>query len=214
MRIPIVGSNPVTGSERDRTGRPLQARRVVLWALVLSGAISLVAVAAGDAAAPQLVLVYGDLLPERVVLADWEENARFMDSIVSEVEESPDDLDDRHFLHLAFFWGEAWAEALAGGELPVNLAPEQANQHGKFYPATEDRVALVWLESVPGSPAGLRRVAPDGIAILKDHGVPVQVEDSARAVISFFCLIAGGGWLVLLGLAVYWLRRPLRHRPE
>jgi hypothetical protein len=152
-------------------------------------------------------MVYGELLPTPVVLADPEENARLMASVSTRVDQKPEDLGRRRYLNLAFFWGEAWDDALSMGPIPADLAPAQANRQGRFYPATGDLPALVWLEAEPGQGGSLRWMAPDGVDILKEHGVPVRVENPLLSAFSFTFLIAGFLWLAFLVLVILWLRR-------
>lgn len=192
---------------------PSQHRRrraTVFWTLGLILAVALLTWAASDAAAPRLVMVYGELLPTPVVLSDLEENARLMASVSTRVDQEPEDLDRRRYLNLAFFWGEAWDDAPSVDAIPADLAPAEANRQGRFYPATEDMPALVWLEAVPGQGGSLRWMASDGVAILKEHGVPVRVENPLLSAFSFTFLIAGFLWLAFLVLIILWLRRMRR----
>jgi hypothetical protein len=95
------------------------------------------------AAAPAIIIVHGRLLPDRVVMSDWQENHRFVSAIDLSTRVDGDVLDDRPFVALSLFWGPEWSHHPRTPEALARLRPEQANQHGRFYPAREDTSARV-----------------------------------------------------------------------
>jgi hypothetical protein len=52
------------------------------------------------------------------------------------------------------------------------LRPEQANQHGRFYPAYGGRGAVLLLDAIPGPDILARRADPHAAEVLLRHGIP------------------------------------------
>jgi hypothetical protein len=125
-------------------------------------------------AAPEIVIVYGDPLPEPRIIADWEENHRLLLSVAGAPSPSPlglppAPLAGRPALRLALFWGISWRATAQSPERLRALRPEQANQQGLFYPATADAPAHLAVGSIAGA------VSDSGLAVLRRHGVPVRL---------------------------------------
>ena len=120
-------------------------------------------------AAPEIIIVYGSLLPEQRVIASFKENHRLLLSVGGPAPFPYIALARRPELRLALFWGSAWrATAESPARLRV-LRPEQANQQGTFYPATENVPALLSV----GASTGV--LSDSGLAVLRRHGVPVRI---------------------------------------
>ena len=58
--------------------------------------------------------------------------------------ESIADMGDRPFIKVACFWGSADNPAINGTRM-ADLKPEMASQHGRFYPATKDKPAAMFV---------------------------------------------------------------------
>jgi hypothetical protein len=121
------------------------------------------------AAAPNYILVSGPGLKHQVLLANWSENAALLSALV----EAPRargiavrGLDRRPRLDLAEFWG--W------GARPRPTRPDQANQHGSFYPAKRSKPPVI-LMMINGFE--IPRLVPARVLrILVRHGVPTRLD--------------------------------------
>jgi hypothetical protein len=127
------------------------------------------------AAAPRLMMVYGPPLSKPIVLQDWRENLTVMVGL-ERTNIDPGELEGRPYLKMALFWGPRWVEYVEEGRPLDALRPEQANQHARFYPATEDEPALITFGSSKFGPGVIRRVEPEALAVLARHGIPVRSE--------------------------------------
>ena len=101
----------------------------------LSGGTSL------GAAGPRLILISGGGLERPIVLSDWQENMSFLQQLTTPQGPEPRQLAARPFLNVSLFWGPQWDEYLRDGRPLSELRPEQANQHGRFYPAVSGAAA-------------------------------------------------------------------------
>jgi hypothetical protein len=123
-------------------------------------------------AAPEIIIVYGSLLPERRVIADWNENQAIMLSLGSR-RPGPAWLsvrpEGRPALELALFWGHQWRIVAQSPERLRALRPEEGSQVGTFYPATGSTPALLAFGS------DVRIVSDSGLAVMRRHGVPTRV---------------------------------------
>ncbi len=167
--IPFLGAQRVElVSAAGRTIIGSRASRAAAVTLLLV-ASALLPVGTASAAVPRLVLVYGPPLAAPVLLTDWTENGW----VISGNEQDPStssQLEGRPYLEVAWFWGPQWDDYVGAGKPLQDLRPDQANGRGRFYPALGDAPAIV--EGV-GYP--LRLVTPDGLEVLRRHGVPVRV---------------------------------------
>lgn len=150
---------------------------------VLAALLAVVALLASSdsahAAAPRFIIVHGPLLDEPVLLDDWEENAALMLAMSEPVQIEVEQLEERRYLDFAMFWGPDWLEYPRGAEALARLSPEQANQHGRFYPVVRSlQPALFVLEDASdiSGRLWLRVVEPRALAILEAHGVPTRIE--------------------------------------
>ena len=142
--------------------KPTLARIFILIAAVL--AAGLVAVQA-QAAAPRYILVSGPGLQRPAILGNWSENLAFVTSLLHARRPTSGWRENRPRYDLALFWGVP--------AKPVPTRPNEANQHGWFYPATGGRRAVVKMR-VSGE--DFPRVAtPETLRILARHGVPTRI---------------------------------------
>jgi hypothetical protein len=129
-------------------------------------------------AAPDIIIVHGDLLPERRVIASWHENHKLLLSVIPPAQspvfrptaKAPFVVPrGRSTLQLALFWGRGLSAIAESPERLSALRPEQAHQQGTFYPASGEAPALL----VVGGTYGV--VSDSGLAVLRRHGVPIRV---------------------------------------
>jgi hypothetical protein len=157
------------------------------------------------AAAPWFILVHGPLLAEPVLLNDWNENLDLMLAISERAGTAVEELEARPYLDLALFWGAEWEHYPRTAEMLRRLAPEQANQRGRFYPAVGDADPLYVLLAVSGAagePDEVRRVGPRALEIFARYGVPTRVDEilaRSRGSIVMILLFAAGTFALLLG---------------
>ncbi len=142
--------------------KPTLARIVIPIAVLLGAGV--VAVPA-QAAAPRYILVSGPGLHRPATLGNWTENLAFVTSLLHARRPTSGWQENRPRYDLALFWGVPTK--------PVPTRPNEANQHGSFYPATGGRRAVVKLR-VSGK--DFPRVAtPETLRILARHGVPTHL---------------------------------------
>jgi hypothetical protein len=141
----------------------------VARSLFVVALLAAVLVEPAAAAAPRFIVASGLVLRNQVVLDDHSENLRLYISVV-EAKRRVDSggLTGRPVLDLAMYWGDRW-ETVARTE---GLDPAEADQHGRFYPATGDEPAIIQLPLAeqPG-PVQAPKVA---LSILRRHGVPTR----------------------------------------
>jgi hypothetical protein len=135
----------------------------VLVVVVVAAACAALA-APAYAAAPRYILVSGPGLTRPVLLADWSENLRFLESLLGAREVDAFHRAGRPRYDLALFWGVP--------AKPVPTRPRDASQHAWFYPAHAGRPAVVDL--VLSGVSGPRLATPQGLRILARHGVPTR----------------------------------------
>ena len=154
-----------------------------LWRIPSFLGLSAITLATGptpipNAAAPWIIIMHGDLLPQRVVMSDWHENSRLMGAINVSTPADTTAVHQRRYVHLAMFWGPEWANHPRTPEALAGLRPEQANQHGRFYPGWADSDAVVLIGSTSGRAyMTLGSIAERGLALLERYGVPVRVDE-------------------------------------
>jgi hypothetical protein len=142
-----------------------------------------------EAAGPRLILVRGNTLSNPVVLNDWQENIDLIHAIAEEAGVEPGELDGRPYFELAFFSGPFWVQYVDDGKPLDKLRSESGDQQGRFYPAVDGAAPIITYD------VGLaRRVAPEGVAILSRHGIPVHITSTSG-------VTAWPTWLVV-GVAI------------
>ena len=145
--------------------------------LLGAAAIALASVTSVGAAAPWVILVTGAQLERPVILANMDENLQFM-LAVTQPFSPPTRLAGRPFYEVAMFWGPEWQKYIADGSTLTALKPEQANQHGRFYPAAGNEPAVFEFVDQPGRlnaggrPSGpVRSVGRGGLEVFATHGL-------------------------------------------
>jgi hypothetical protein len=141
-----------------RIGRQLRAAAATLL-LLMVGAARL------EAAAPRLVMFYGGPLRTPVLLADWHDNLRLVQSATAGTAEPYGRLAGRPYIRVAHFWGPEWARYVDEGNPLDQLRPEQGNEHGRFYPAFRGSDAVYFG----------KRLTPKVLAMLAKQGIPVRL---------------------------------------
>jgi len=116
------------------------------------------------AAAPRYILVSGPGLTRPVLLGDWQENLRFLESLLPARRLPAFRAAGRPRYDLALFWGVP--------AKPIPKRPRDASQHAWFYPAHGGRPAVVDL--VLSGEAAARVASPPALAILGRHGIPTR----------------------------------------
>jgi hypothetical protein len=129
-------------------------------------------------AAPAIIIVHGAPLPQRVVMSDFDENLRLMAAIDVSQRSDSSLVEGRGYLGLAMFWGPEWATYPRTPEALGRLRPEQANQHGRFYPAQGDSPALVLIGPAFGRGyTTLGQISESGLAVLARHDIPNRLGE-------------------------------------
>ena len=173
-----------------------------IFLLILS--LWLLTVTPSQAAAPRFIMIYGASLKNSVILTDWYENLDFMYAISESADVTPEELAQRPFLELAYFWGPSWAAYADSGKSLKELKPEQANQNGRFYPAFGDARPVATFGFIPGPGSLIRHVNAKGLEILSRHDVPVRLETRAElpTTASKSLLQDWRTWLSISGIAL------------
>lgn len=171
-------------------------RAAPILVVLLAGAC---AAGTAKAAAPRLIMVTGPPLSSPVTLSNWDEIARFVQAAANESPAADRaSLAGRPSLRLALFWdARIWEPYVRQGRL-ASLRPDQANQFGRFYPAADGLPAAMDLPWTGSWPKELNAAA---LAILKRHGVPVDLGGS-DAIATWWWVVAGVAGAVLVGGAI------------
>lgn len=119
----------------------MRARRLS-WAAGIAAVAALLVRVVALAAAPRYIVAHGGTLKAERVLADWEANLRLLTQSKSGAVVPPVHLAGREYVELGFFWGPEWAEY---ADRTNAAAPplDQANDSGRFYPATPSDPAVL-----------------------------------------------------------------------
>ncbi len=126
------------------------------------------------AAAPRLMMVHGEPLSERIVLANHADNLTILLGEATEL--TPDERSARPHLQVALFWGPKW-EAYVRGERLMELSSDMADQHARLYQAGGNVAAVLCLDS----PGKCSLITSAGMDVLERAGVPTRVEGSVYA---------------------------------
>jgi hypothetical protein len=156
--------------------------RLTQSTLLIAELTLLVGISSGtlaEAAAPRIIMFYGGNLPKPVVLHEWRENMEFMRAISHEAKVTAKYLEVRPYIIVALFWGQEWVRYGKDGDRLNRLRPEQANQHGRFYPAVANKRAIFVFNSVPGPWPLTREVEKEGTEILAKHGIPIRLRSAS-----------------------------------
>lgn len=129
------------------------------------------------AAGPRIMMVYGHPLTKPVVFSNWGENEGLAVAANDDMSVMHAQLKGRPFFRVALFWGTEWVRYMKRHRSTAALRPNQANQFARFYPAYASAPALFAFDSIPGPYRSLiRRIRPEGLAILARHGIPVRLS--------------------------------------
>jgi hypothetical protein len=88
---------------------------------------------------PVVIMFYGEPLRQPVFLTD----TMVFHDLENPTAITSKDVAGREYLRVAMFWGTQWNQYLSGERPLRSLTPEMASQHGRFYPATSDRSAVL-----------------------------------------------------------------------
>ena len=131
-------------------------------------------------AAPEIVMLHGGSLRERVVIADWSTNHRLLAGLVPQASVPESVLRNRPYFDVALFWGTEWKSHSESPERLRSLQPTQGNQFARLYPAHGKAPALFVFRAglagmVPRAP--YRSVSPDARDLLAKYGVRLRPAD-------------------------------------
>ena len=93
-----------------------------------------------DAIGPSVLMFYGDKLPAPVFVTGADAN--LFGDLLTPSRVDPKDTEGRAYLKVAVFWGTQ-ANPTGLGVALTNLKPEMAWQHGKYFPATASKPAVL-----------------------------------------------------------------------
>jgi hypothetical protein len=144
--------------------------------LVFSAILGVFGCLSADGAAPWFLMFHGNPLQKRIVLSDRYDNQRLMVAITEQARITDDELKDRPYIRMAYFWGPEWVPS-TNRTAADKLKPEEGNQHGRFYPAYGNAEAIVTFDNIPGSGPGKRRISADGLKILSKYQIVTSMED-------------------------------------
>jgi len=112
-----------------------------------------------------------------VVISSWSEIARFQSAVLQSPDAAARLVRQRPSLRISLFWGPVWNDYVEKGRPLSALRPEQADQHGRFYPAWRGKPAVVDLRFAEHGP---KRVGQASLAILARYGIPIRLEVAER----------------------------------
>jgi hypothetical protein len=155
------------------------------------------------AAAPNVIIVQGDLLAAPIVLDDWDENLDLMLALGEPQPEAPSKLDGRRKLDVSLFW--AVGDYLEDGVEPLELLDTEFT-----YPENHE-TATLYLGAGPEQPIldyhGYRVVDGSAEDILAAHGVPLVAPEEPGASAVVYGAIASGVVVAAGAVALYARRR-------
>jgi hypothetical protein len=150
---------------------------------------------AAATAAPNVIIVQGDLLAGPVVLDDWGENLDLMLGLAEPVAEPPFSLDGRRTLEISLFW--AVGDYLDAGVEPLELLETD------FKLPENHEVAKLYLGRDSEPPVldykGFRVVETAAGDILASHGVPLTAAVDRGGGAPAYALAGIVAGLVILG---------------
>ncbi len=94
-----------------------------------------------NALGPSVLMLYGGSLQAPVFVTGV--NAGLFGNLLSPSNVAQKDIAGRPYIKVAAFWGPASDPALAGTKSLVDLRPDMAWQHGKYYAATTSQPAVL-----------------------------------------------------------------------
>lgn len=131
-----------------------------------------------SAAAPRLMLAYGPLLPQPIMLDNWQENGYILGAIEGPLAQINEvSLAGRPVIHLALFWNAFLWEPYVQQRRLNDLRPEDANQQADFYPSVG--AAEPFYVGMMDGRVGVHRISPRGTEVLAHHGIPTHMDSAA-----------------------------------
>jgi hypothetical protein len=117
-------------------------------------------------AAPHRIVFSGGPLRDVVVMEDWNENLRLMQSLGRVRTIPPGSLGTRPRIDVAMYWGPFARAARVPGDSGVQI------QRGEYYPKFRNQDALWVFGPIGRTPSSTREIDPAGIEILVGYGLP------------------------------------------
>ncbi len=144
---------------------------------------------------PRVILISGSELEKPVVFYKLRDIANLTNAIAESPSVPSEQVKGRAYFRLSLFWGDdTWEPYVREGRLN-ELRPEQANQEGRFYPASDGRKAVIDL--LVNGRAGPKRAPRVTLATLARHGVPTSLPAESAGDARWPWIVGG----VLAGLA-------------
>jgi hypothetical protein len=167
----VIHCSPLAARQRQRATAFMR----LMIALIVAAVLMLFTQVLVEAAGPRAMVVHGESLTTPIRIDLWKAGVGVLSG--PEYQGSEVDLEDRVYLQVGFFWGPEWSEFLdAGGSLQT-LQLEQANWHGRLYPATSnDAPAVIYATGY-----GYRLLNPEAIEFLEQHSVPLAPDSGTAA---------------------------------
>jgi hypothetical protein len=98
--------------------------------------------AGSSAVAPHFIMLHGEPLSRQVFVTDPPELFQFMCALEGGAEIDAPLLEGRPFVSVSAFWGPPWVNYAANPRWQADIRADQANHHGRFYPAAQGRGAV------------------------------------------------------------------------
>jgi hypothetical protein len=175
-------------------------------ALVLAISLALGLAGSANAAAPRLITVDGKSLEGQVLISDAEDVFELYQAFFEGQAVDRSALMGRQSLRLGLFWDDRlWEPYVQEGRLG-QLRFKQANQVGRFYPATDGQPALV---DLPAEGRWPRTAKGTALRVLETHDVPFRVGARTTGRVWVWAAVGGVG-LASLGVGVFLARRVRR----
>lgn len=95
-----------------------------------------------SAVAPHLIMLQGESLSRPVFVTQPYDLFQFMCALEGRATLEAPALEDRPFVSLSAFWGAPWVDYAAKPQWQAEIRADQANHHGRFYPATGSSGAM------------------------------------------------------------------------
>ena len=157
------------------------ARRI--WSIGAALAVAAPALAL-PMAGPRVIRIEGKLLQRPVVLSNWRENEELVLAMTDVATVLPNRFTGQACVTFTLYWETKWNEYVNAGKPLAELTPDQGDQHGCFYPAVGNEVAIfLYADDDKGSYGnsarirGLaRRVGQPALDVLAKHGIPLRID--------------------------------------
>jgi hypothetical protein len=127
---------------------------------------------------PAIIVFEGGSLHRRVVVTDQSVNSRLLlgrGNLKIGRDVAYRELSSRPYLEVWLYWGSHWQAVARDSNAVKNLRESAANQHGRFYPASGTKGALLLLDATGMADRSCRSEADDVLDALKPYGIPIKV---------------------------------------